>query len=223
MGEWKALKRASGTGWKELEREAGTGWKALLYETTAYEDFTTFTEVDIGADRIQKTANHIDHLAYRNEDTYLYKDYGVDHFGNFTHKNKIRIVSAGTNTDGWGIVWGLSDNIDDVQAWTLGVYLFVRKITGGYQLYIREKYSGTAYSSGCYINADTWYYVKSVKSGTAFNGYVYSDSDYSVLVDSVSLTLHADHTLRYLYGCNTINIGDYYNAQTDIENFDIGE
>ena len=33
MGEWKALKKASGTGWKELEREAGTGWKALLWKT----------------------------------------------------------------------------------------------------------------------------------------------------------------------------------------------
>lgn len=30
MGEWRALKKASGTGWKELERESGTGWKAIL-------------------------------------------------------------------------------------------------------------------------------------------------------------------------------------------------
>ena len=41
MGEWKALKKASGTGWKELERESGTGWKALLWELFFEDDFET--------------------------------------------------------------------------------------------------------------------------------------------------------------------------------------
>lgn len=40
MGEWKALKKASGTGWKELERELGTGWKALEWESV---------DIDVGA------------------------------------------------------------------------------------------------------------------------------------------------------------------------------
>lgn len=40
MGEWKALKKASGTDWKELERESGSGWKALLWEIAFEDQFT---------------------------------------------------------------------------------------------------------------------------------------------------------------------------------------
>lgn len=40
MGEWKALKKASGTAWKELERESGSGgWKALKWYFLYEDDF----------------------------------------------------------------------------------------------------------------------------------------------------------------------------------------
>lgn len=44
MGEWKALKKASGTGLKELEREAGTGWRALEWQTN----------IDVGSPAISR-------------------------------------------------------------------------------------------------------------------------------------------------------------------------
>ena len=42
MGEWKALKKASGTGWKGLERQSGTGWRMLYWEGN----------IDVGAEAL---------------------------------------------------------------------------------------------------------------------------------------------------------------------------
>ena len=226
MGEWKALKQASGSGWKELERESGTGWKALEWES-GYEDFTTFTEVDVGANRIQKTANHVDHYAYRNEDTYLYKYYGVNHFSDFTHKIKVREVSR--NISAIGFVWGVSNQLNDVKGLKSGSYhsVFVGFYeTAGLKIVVWETYGGSNYYTSDWWTApqlNTWYYVKIVKSGTSLNAYIYSDSGYTNLLDTISRTLHASLYTKYLFACNTYNSGDVKWAINDIENFDIGE
>ena len=197
-------------------------WRELLWET-AYEDFTTFTEVDIAADRIQKTANHVDHIAYRNEDTYLYKDYGVGHFGNFTHKIKWKgnIVSSGA----MGIFWVVANNLDDVKGLDDNNYSHLRLVAydDSRYIYLYENHNGTLYFNGPYtFTNDTWYYIKIVKSGTSLNAYIYSDSSYSNLLHTLSLTLHSDQTNRYLYACNTYNTGNSYGMTQDIENFDLG-
>lgn len=188
----------------------------------AYEDFTTFTEVDIGADRIQKTANHIDHLAFRNETTYLYKDYGINHFGDFTHKIKVRGIAVDNSAE--GVVWTLADALGDIVTLNAGsdnfIALSLYDNDTDLKFWLYESHSGTLYSDTyAGANFNTWYYVKIVKSGTSLNAYIYSDSDYSVLVDTLSLTLHADHSFRYLYGCNTWNNGNAWSITNDIENF----
>lgn len=191
-----------------------------------YEDFTTFTEVDIAADRIQKTANHIDHYSIRNEETYLYKDYGVAHFGNFTHKIKVKAVSPTVGCI--ASVWMLANDLGDTKTLkdngnTYIQIIFYRSAAFFY-MYLREAYDHSIYSSNAMgYSFDTWYYPRIVKSGTSIHAYIYTNSDYTVLKHDLSLTLHANHTLRYLYGCNTHNDGDSANANVDVENFDLGE
>lgn len=224
MGEWKSLKIDSGTGWKEIYRESGTGWKALEWES-AYEDFTTFTEVDVAGDRIQKTANHVDHDAYRYETTYLYKDYGAAHFGDFEHKIKVKAVTA--NNGGYGIIWMLSndlgsrDQLEDNDKTATSIYLYYTTVLN---IYLRESHSGSTYQDG---NIDgfgltEWIYIKIIKNGTAISAYLYSDSTYTTLVDTLSLTLHADHTSKYLYACDTLNTSTSQYLTSDVENFDLG-
>lgn len=192
-----------------------------------YEDFTTFTEVDIAADRIQKTANHVDHYSKRNETTYLYKDYGAAHFGNFTHKIKVKQI----NNEAYNInvCWGLANALNHAHALETGgntqIIIYLSEGSGSVlKVYLRESWSSSAYydlnTGGFALGA--WIYIKIVKSGTSINAYLYSDSSYSALVDTLTLTLHANHTLRYLYACNTWNTGATYYANTDIENFDLG-
>ena len=192
-----------------------------------YEDFTTFTEVDEAADRIQKTANHIDHLAYRNETTYLYKDYGADHFGDFTHKIKVKAVSASATT-AFGAVWALADQLGNISWLKTNNYVSIdvefQRQDSACVVILRENHNGSEYYDyWAGASWDTWYYIKIVKSGTSLNAYIYSDSDYSTLVDTLTLTLQADHTLKYLYGCNTYDDDTTPYLTADIENFDIGE
>jgi hypothetical protein len=207
------------TKWKPLERASGSGgWKELEFDTL-YEDFTTFTEVDIAADRIQKTANHVDHYARRDETTYLYKDYGAAHFGDFTHKIKVK-SSGGAQC--MGGLWVLANNLGNLYALKSNSYNHIFLFTYGTTLYLREVDSGSDYSDSMSFTASTWYYVKIVKSGTSLNAYVYSDDTYTTLVDTLTLTLQTNHTFRYLYACNTYNNGNVFNCINDIENYDLG-
>lgn len=196
------------------------GWP-ILPILSPYEDFTTFTEVDIPADRIQKTAQHIDHYAKDNETTYLYKDYGAAHFDDFTHYIKIKKVSGDYAS---GIVWMLANDLGDVETLRGAAKTFiVLELTGANHLYLREIDDYSTYSDDYTITQGTWNYVKIVKSGTSLNAYIYSDAGYSTLLDTLTLTLHGDWTFKYLYGCNTQNTGADNYVQTDIENFNLGE
>lgn len=193
---------------------------------TLYEDFTTFTEVDVAADRIQKTANHVDHVAERDETTYLYKDYGASHFDDFIHKVKVKAASG--DTSGFGAVWVLANDLDDLKALETGnktcISLSFLKSATDLKTRLGKTYGGASThdeNSGGFSFGD-WVYAKIVKSGTSLNAYLYSDSDYSVLVDTLTLTLDGDWSFRYLYGCNSYNDSTNVTLVTDIDNFDIG-
>lgn len=192
----------------------------------SYEDFTTFTEVDVAGDRIQKTANHIDHVAQRNETTYLYKDYGAAHFSDFTHEIKTKL--AADQASGVGVFWALSNNLGDVNTLTNDgytlCYLDWYYAPPGYRfIQLNEGHASTRYfdQNRNGFSLDQWAYIKIVKSGTSLIVYLYSNSDYSTLVDTLSLTLHADHSFKYLFGCNTFNTGTAPSLTQDVENFDL--
>jgi hypothetical protein len=226
IGETKT--KASSIGLSVKESKTKTSSIGLeVVPPLSYEDFTTFTEVDVGADRIQKTKYHIDHLSYRDETTYLYKDYGAACFGDFEHRIKVRVVSTSEAWSG-GHTWLLANDVAGAY-WMESnnkTYLSIFLISNGSnnpRILLREMYNGTYYDDEYICSLNTWYYVKIIKSGTSINAYVYSDSDYSNLVDTLTLTLHANHTLQYLYGCNSDNDGSGKNGTLDILNFNIGE
>jgi len=198
----------------------------------ALEDFTTYTEVEPD-DRIQKTANHIDHVACRNEDSYLYKDKTAGHFGSaFIHTVNVYLAEAGTASDmAW--VWVLQNVVDDIKAIVdaSGDYLALRfrNAAGTLKLGLEECDSGTQTTDAGNIVISTWYYLKIVKSATSLVCGIYStaalrdagngtDGD----VDNLSLTI-TDKSYRYIFACNTNNTGHSLCATTDIENLDLHE
>jgi len=197
------------------------------------EDFTSYTEVDPNS-HLSKTAYHVDHKGYRNEDCYLYKDKGAEHFGNFTHLIDLKPMGHGGTYYGCSYFWMLSkDTVDDfkglvnasktafaVGCWTNSVFVpYVQ---------IEESYAGIRYVSTAIILAEgTQYYPKIVKSGTTVTLYVYSDAARTTQVagSPVSLTLHADHTCQYIFAGNTYNDGTDTNKwiDVDIDNLDLQE
>jgi len=202
-----------------------------------YENFLDYTEVDVPADRIQRTGDpsyHIDHRPFRNEDTYVYKDFGAAYFGDFTHTFDIR--SDYLDNGCWGAVYTLQNLVDEIYG-NRGVgkpaQIYVTMFRSGASIYI---ILGEDVNNGSYSDnflgalANTWYYIKVVKSGTSLVCGIYStallrdagdgtDGD----VDNLALTLQADHTFRYAFACNTHNDGFNVSMNNDIDNLDLHE
>lgn len=185
-----------------------------------YEDFTDgWVEVDVGADRIQRTATHVDHSSVRNEITYLYKDYASNHFGNFVHLVDFRFVSGN-----WlGIAWFLANSISHILG--CNPYIAVRAYGTTNKFYLTE-YDGTQYdatSTLTYTN-NVWYYLKITKSGTSLELKIYSDSARQTLLDTLNITLHTDYQFQYLYACSTWYLPPNTDSCVlDIDNLDIQE
>jgi len=192
----------------------------------ALEDFTTYTELDAGGQgnetgHIQFTANHIDFDVYENEDSYLYKDYGAEHFTDFDHLVDISLTDV-TGVAVAGGVWALSeDTVDDfyglqtTDKTALVVFPYTASVASR-RIYLREIYGGLNYDDYWgFLVSGTKYYLRIVKSGTSLVCGIYStrakaeagngiDGD----LDNLALTLHADHSFRYIFGAISYNIGD---------------
>ena len=188
------------------------------------ENFTTYTEVDPGNDRIQKTAQHIDFATFRSTDpddeVYLSDDKGVDHFGDFEHLFKARLVSG----TWYGVVWGLSNVVDQIldcdDAIAVGFYAADDNIS------LRERYLGDDYTDTLPFIDNTWYWFKVTKSGTSLILNVYDDEARTseITGSPLSLTLHTDHKFRYIFPCSSW----WYSSTTsssilDIEDLDLQE
>lgn len=197
----------------------------------ALEDFTTYEEVDTVNDRIQKTANHIDFVSSRNaEETYLYKDYGVDHFGDFTHK-----VDEKQTAGSWvGHVWGLANGVDEIL--DLDPVISVQFYYAGGSnsvIVLRESYDSSDYTHSTAngtLDLNTPYYFLIKKTGTALKCGIYSTANLRDAgdatdgdIDNLALTLQADHKFRYIYGCSSHTLTSVETGTFEIDNLDLQE
>jgi len=193
------------------------------------EDFTTYTEVDPNSHILVGT-NHVDFDAWQNEDAYVYKDKGIDHFGDFRHKIDVRIVAA-ADMGGTGALWLLSNDIDDFnglcEASKSFLYLLANHNLGAAhsQLVLTECNNGVRYYSDFYdIDYSTWYYLIIKKVGTDFTCEIYSNSARTNLLATLTRPLHANLRYRYVFVANTYNasVAGIY-IFTDIENLRLKE
>jgi hypothetical protein len=205
------------------------------------EDFSdpAWVEVDVAQDRIQVVGtNHIDHLAYRNEDTYKYRDKGANHFGNFTHKVDFKsdFAQTGCRAHPWALAKKVNDikgiyDSNDANSMVLCVQVYDDG-TGKTINVVDFKANKAGATADLYtaLSANTWYYLMIKKSGTSLKVGIYStallrdagnaeDGD----VDNLAITLAADYQLQYVYACNTWNSGSNVYQSFDVENLDLEE
>ena len=168
----------------------------------------------------------------RNEDTYVYKDFGEDYFdGDFEHFVEMTCDSSSGN---WAVVyaWALANRVDDATAirtdatedW-LGVGFYQ---PGNLQILLQAAHGGNTQGAAFVAQHDTTYYLRIVRDtadGTA-NGtlscYIYSDAEHTNLLDTLSLELKADVDFQYLYALQSVD-SDYYNIQSGtFRNLSIG-
>ena len=171
----------------------------------ALENFTTYTEVDPNS-HIEKTENHIDFTYYANESAYLYKDKSEGYFGSsWTHSFEFKVTDGGTS--GSFQMWCLANTLGDTSALPLYLLIF------GYHfhnppiyIYLREHYNGSNYQvswDGASLN--TTYYLTVTKTGLSLTCKIYSDPERTNLLADLEVTLQADHSFRYIFGCVSNN------------------
>ena len=192
-----------------------------------YENFTTFTEQDDTGDHIQEpSATHVDAKLYKNGNACLYKDYGANHFGSsWEHKIDIKLVSYATS---FSNIIAMVGTDKGSQTYLMNnaksaLYIFLFYGSGVNKLAIREMYQGSVYESSAYaITTGTMYYLTLKRNGTSFTCKVYSDSARTNLLDTLSLTLNANHpSHQYYQPCAEIEYGSYnYWGDFDIDNLD---
>ena len=193
----------------------------------ALEDYTSYTEVDVGANRITFTGtDHINHRSQRNETTYLYDDKGAAHFGNFEH-----LVDAETDFEdaySHGVPWEVANALGDIRTLRdasekLIYSSFYRD--GSSNLVLRlENFDGANGTLDAYTClANTRYYLTIERSGTTGTIKIYSDSARTTLLDTLTLTVEND-TFRYIYACSSLNTAQASRDMDVImENLDLQE
>jgi len=192
------------------------------------EDYTTYTEVDPNNHIFLVGTNHIDATLTREEDAYLYKDRGVDHFQDFAHLVDAR-SPAYISPFGTVLVWGVSNVVDDAYAWTWGFTVELYAFSSlNYDVRLRTKggtggWGSAGVASSTKFSYGTWVYLKIIRSGTSLKCEIYSNAARTNLLETLEVTVGATEAYRYIYACSSWNTGIINTQEVDIENLDLQE
>lgn len=195
----------------------------------AFEDFTTYTEVDPNS-RISIIASTITVTAItRDEDAFVYDDKTVGHFSeDLTHLITTNIdnsVSTGNVTS-----WALTNDIDDSQGLIGGSKSFLELLhVGGTSYILVEVDAGTPYTDSVVLTEGQTYYStierdESIGSFGQLTCEIYSDSGRTILVDTLLLSLHSKIDFRYVFA--VMSYDDNQAARTTdltVSNLDLQE
>jgi len=195
-----------------------------------YEDLTTYTEVDTANVWSETTTRCTGTNVRRDSDSYVYKSYGANHFGDFEHL--LDVCVTGVPTDhGYLGMWSLStapESLVDLPAGSLVVEMqYVN--TGDSRMYLRIWGGATDTWSGFVVG--TTYYLRIKRATTAFTCKIYNtaanrDANGATgLIDTLSLT--SGTTLFEYVQCGFGGkVADAYAAKTQSgysENLDLQE
>lgn len=195
----------------------------------AVEDPSTYTVGGAQAARIsttstRATATNLD----RDDEAYCYDDKGAGHFnGNFEHLATNYLDRA--ENLAVSLTWALADGIgsrDDLES-AGNKYLAIQlyRDSGGTYFHKLLEFDGTTrYVDNYVCSVDTPYYDTIARSGSTLTCKIYSDAARTNLLDTLTLTLQAVETYRYVYfitsrnaATGTVEIDCY------LENLDLQE
>lgn len=180
------------------------------------EDFTdgTWIEVDPNNHINVVGTSQLDFACRRDEDAYVYKDFGAGYFTEFEH----RLTIKATNLDlwEWGGVWVLSNAVDDAYGLFNSHETYIRLCfysnNDGRHIRLQEYCDpGTGYTGiedyfACSLG--TKYYLTIKKVGLSLTCEIYGDENRTDLLDILNLTLRTDSSFRYLFAALASNTMD---------------
>ena len=186
----------------------------------AYEDFTTFTEVDPGSNytltATKMNVNAIDSGA----NAYTYKDYIADHFGDFEHLLDI-YTGSGTGLHTLGGCWAIGNSYGTVMDYVASndaMVVYIYELP--HLLYLRDfvvdNLDSFSYSD------NTYYYLTIKRAGTTLTCKIYSDAARTNLLATLSIVC-TNTKMRYCQGVFNYEWDTGTSLSYYIENLDLQE
>lgn len=186
------------------------------------EDFTAFTEVDTDNIWTNTSTRVTVTNADRNQEDYVYKDYGTDYFGSsWEHKFTIKINSI--SSEGLVILYAQANVLDAYSDMTNSIGLLFQTPGDGSDLTINlvDKTGVTDTYTNTNHDGNKIYYMTLIRSGTTLTLYIYNDTGRTDLADTLSITM-VDLDYRYLYAGTTDRAGGGgYTMTGYIENLEL--
>lgn len=177
----------------------------------ATEDFTTYTEVDPNG-RLTVTASKADVVnAERDEDVYLYKDKGADHFDALDILFEIYVGSASAASSFGGMA--ISNTVGTMAQFATTDMSCPGSGGVDYLYLMRGAFVATDYYN---CSQDTLYYctlARAAGNNTATLK-IYSDASRTDLLDTLAVAGFSTTKFRYCYGMANYNSGaaTYYHT-----------
>jgi hypothetical protein len=195
-----------------------------------FEDFLAYAEVDPNGHITASTASiNFDGLT-RNEEAYVYRDFGAGYFnGDFHHELTIRIdLSPGSDFNSVAYVWGLGNAIGSFVGANHNEWLAVQIFNGtgsstAFQIGIQELSGGTMTAQQNLPGVPQGTYYLSIYRDESEGAHgtlhldIYTDEARTNLYNSLSIALTANTDFRYLYVLNSNNTGYTYQISGYVE------
>ena len=169
----------------------------------AFEDFTTYTEVDPNSD-ITVTSSKLDVDTMRRDAlSYVRKDKGSGHFEDFEHLVTIPLTSVSADHMGLGH-WVIANSSDthvqrDDNNDGLSITSY-RWPTATYRIFLKDH---TNDGEDFYVTSiNTTYYLTIERSSTTCTCKIYSDVSRETLLDTLTITCGTG-TYQYIYGISS--------------------
>jgi hypothetical protein len=193
------------------------------------EDYTTYTEVD-PHNRYTVAAALITAVGLqRDEDAWVYKDFGAGHFvSGLSHNVDIQVNTLGSASAGVGCCHAVSNYVDDLgylstntkQAMVLWFYGNTAR-----EIRLRDCENNTSDTDIANFAPalNTWYYATFAYSGTAGTCILYSDAGRTTVLDTIAVTIANGRTYQYGIEVNSHNGGITAAISYKVANLDLGE
>ena len=184
--------------------------------STGYEVLTVYTEVDPNA-HLTVTTNKVTGGMWRNEDAYLYKDFGVDYFDALNIQ--FEMECTGGDSNGLGVFFALSNTINDVHEFgSTDLWVSFEPWT---TKFLRLNRNATIDTYNAALSTTYYCTLNRTSGNDEVELEIRTGSHSGALVDTLNVTGFGTAKWRYLYAMNTRNTASatYVNGWT--QNIDL--
>ena len=196
----------------------------------ALEDFTTYTEVDVVANRVSVAANKLTVTGLDGDElVQVYDDKGAGHFATtFDHDVKVTPQSETGLSDPTNSVWTVANTTsghdDHITSAEQAVLVDLRQDTDQIRLIECEALGIDVYDKGSDYNGDVFYLSCERTGDTTMALRIYSDAARTALTDTLLVAIPSGRSYRYIFGLNAASgVGTGRVCAIDVEDLDLQE